>query len=115
VWSLPSEHTDAQLIPSAEGPPKTTMDGYEIVRLDPGGVCDYCDGCAGPSGPQSGEVYLISSPFEGDLIVPLHEDCAAFWFAWLSEIPKEICDRMLSHARGRMRNRVKGEGRHGQV
>jgi hypothetical protein len=46
--------------------------------------------------------------------VPLHEDCAAFWFEWLADIPKEICDRMLSHARGRMRNRVK-EGGEGQV
>ena len=47
--------------------------------------------------------------------MPLHEDCAGYWFDWLSDIPKEICDRMLNGARARMRNRVKGEGGHGQV
>jgi hypothetical protein len=82
----------------------------EIIGLDPDARCDYCDERAGPPGPQSGPVYLVRNPIAADLIEPLHEDCAAFWFEWLAHIPREICDRMLNGARARMRSRVKGEG-----
>jgi ADP-ribose pyrophosphatase YjhB (NUDIX family) len=109
VWSLPGGHVDARPISSEK---TNTKDGYEIVGVDPDSRCDYCDAHAGPPGPQSGEVYLVRNPFAADLVVPLHEDCAEYWFVWLSKIPKEICDRMLSAARARMRNRLKDEGGH---
>ena len=97
AWSLPT--------------PQSTKAGYEIIGLAYG-RCDYCDARAGPPGPQSGPVYLVRNPFAADLIEPLHEDCAEYWFEWLSKIPKEICDRMLSGVRARM---LKGAGGHRQV
>jgi hypothetical protein len=89
LWLLPSEHTDAQPIPSEEGRPKTeTKDGFAITG-PADKPCEYCGG-------RDGKVYMVRNPFEGDEFAdeiipaaePLHEDCAAFWFDWLGKIGK---------------------------
>jgi len=79
LWSLPSQHTDAQPIPisSEEDHHPKTIDGHEVIRLEPGAPCTYC-------GQLDGPVYLIRDTYKG-LSEPMHESCAVAWFEWLRD------------------------------
>ena len=73
LWSLPREHIDAQ----EDHRPKT-IDGHEVIRLEPDDPCTYC-------GERDGTVYLIRNTYKG-LNEPMHESCAVAWFGWLRKI-----------------------------
>ena len=77
LWSLPREHTDAHPIPisSEEDHHPKTIDGHEVIRLEPHDPCTYC-------GERDGTVYLIRNTYEGQS-EPMHESCAVAWFGWL--------------------------------
>jgi hypothetical protein len=79
LWSLPSEHTDAHPFPisSEEDHHPKTIDGHEVIRLEPDDPCTYC-------GERDGTVYLIRNTYKG-LSEPMHESCAVAWFGWLRE------------------------------
>ena len=70
LWSLPREHIDAQ----EDHRPKT-IDGHEVIRLEPHDPCTYC-------GERGGTVYLIRNTYKGQS-EPMHESCAVAWFGWL--------------------------------
>jgi hypothetical protein len=72
LWSLPRGHIDAQ----EDHHPKT-IDGHEVIRLEPADPCTYC-------GERDGTVYLIRNTYKG-LSEPMHESCAVAWFGWLRE------------------------------
>ena len=94
VWSLPG-HMDTHPTPSREGvsasreepnmsenrQPKT-VDGYEIIGLEPDEPCTYC----GQRGDDA--VYLMQGLFKGVGREPLHEACAGYWFEFYSRINK---------------------------
>ena len=76
LWSLPREHTDdAHPISSEEDHHPKTIDGHEVIRLEPYDPCTYC-------GERDGTVYLIRNTYKG-LSEPMHESCAVAWFGWL--------------------------------
>ena len=75
LWSLPREHTDAHPISSEEDHRPKTIDGHEVIRLEPDDPCTYC-------GERDGTVYLIRNTYKG-LSEPMHESCAVAWFGWL--------------------------------
>ena len=79
LWSLPREHTDAHpiSISSEEDHRPKTIDGHEVIGLEPDDPCTYC-------GKRDGTVYLIRNTFNG-LSEPMHESCAVAWFGWLRE------------------------------
>jgi hypothetical protein len=79
LWSLPREHTDAHTISisSEEDLHPKTIDGHEVIRLEPDDPCTYC-------GERDGAVYLIDNTYNG-LSEPMHESCAVAWFGWLRE------------------------------
>jgi hypothetical protein len=79
LWSLPSEHTVAHPIPisSQENHQPKTIDGHEVIRLEPVDPCTYC-------GERDGKVYLIRNTYKG-LSEPMHEGCAVAWFEWLRD------------------------------
>ena len=70
LWSLPREHIDAQ-----EDHRLKTIDGHEVIRLEPDDPCTYC-------GERGGTVYLIRNTYKGQS-EPMHESCAVAWFGWL--------------------------------
>jgi hypothetical protein len=72
LWSLPGRHIDAQ----EDHRPKT-IDGHEVIGLEPDDPCTYC-------GERDGTVYLIRNTYKG-LSEPMHESCAVAWFGWLRE------------------------------
>jgi hypothetical protein len=76
LWSLPSAHPDAHPIPisSEEDRRPKTIDGHEVIRLEPDDPCTYC-------GERDGTVYLIRNTYKG-LSEPMHESCAVAWFGW---------------------------------
>ena len=54
-----------------------TIDGHEVIGLEPDDPCTYC-------GERDGTVYLIRNTYKG-LSEPMHESCAVAWFGWLRE------------------------------
>ena len=84
LWSLPSGHTDAHPIPvSSEGTgganredhhPKT-IDGHEVIRLEPDDPCTYC-------GERDGAVYVIRNTYKGSQRADARRLRGA-WFGWL--------------------------------
>ena len=82
LWSLPSEHTDAHpiLISAEEDHHPKTIDGHEVIGLEPDDPCTYC-------GKRDGTVYLIRNTYKG-LSEPMHESCAGYWFEFCSRINK---------------------------
>ena len=92
LWSLPGGHieappSDEKVSASWEGPnlsenrqPKT-IDGYEVIGLEPDEPCTYC-------APRGAPVYLMQALFKGVGREPLHEDCAGYWFEFYSRINK---------------------------
>jgi hypothetical protein len=92
LWSLPRGHIDAP--PSAEKvsaswegnmseihQPKT-IDGYEVLGLEPDAVCEYC----GQRGDDP--VYLLEGLYKGGRREPLHEVCAGYFFEFYSRIKR---------------------------
>jgi len=77
LWSLPRDHTDTHPISSEEDHHPKTIDGHEVIRLEPDDPCTYC-------GERDGTVYLIRNTYKG-LSEPMHESCAVAWFGWLRE------------------------------
>src|SRR6478736_5804856 len=77
LWSLPREHTDAHPISSEEDHHPKTIDGHEVIGLEPDEPCTYCD-------KRDGTIYLIRNTYKG-LSEPMHESCAVAWFGWLRE------------------------------
>ena len=75
LWSLPRGHTDAHPISSEEDHHPKTIDGHEVIGLEPDDPCTYC-------GERDGTVYLIRNTYKG-LSEPMHESCAVAWFGWL--------------------------------
>ena len=80
LWSLPREHTDAHPISSEEDHHPKTIDGHEVIGLEPDDPCTYC-------GKRDGTVYLIRNTYKG-LSEPMHESCAGYWFEFCSRINK---------------------------
>jgi hypothetical protein len=82
LWSLPREHTDAHpiSISSEEDHRPKTIDGHEVIGLEPEDPCTYC-------GERGGTVYLIRNTYKG-LSEPMHESCAGYWFEFCSRINK---------------------------
>ena len=92
LWSLPGGRieappSDEKVSASWEGPnlsenrqPKT-IDGYEVIGLEPDEPCTYC-------GKRDGTIYLMQGLFKGVGREPLHEDCAGYWFEFYSRINK---------------------------
>jgi hypothetical protein len=79
--------SDEKVSASWEGPnlsenrqPKT-IDGYEVIGLEPDEPCTYC-------GQRGAPVYLMQALFKGVGREPLHEDCAGYWFEFYSRINK---------------------------
>jgi hypothetical protein len=77
LWSLPVRHIDAHPVSSEEDHRPKTIDGHEVIRLEPDDPCTYC-------GERDGTVYLIRNTYKG-LNEPMHESCAVAWFGWLRE------------------------------
>jgi hypothetical protein len=80
--------SDEKVGANREGPnmsethrPKT-IDGYEVIRVEPDAACEYC----GQRGDDA--VYLMQGLFKGVGREPLHEDCAGYWFEFYSRINK---------------------------
>ena len=63
------------LISSEEDHRPKTIDGHEVIGLEPDDPCTYC-------GERDGTVYLIRNTYKG-LSEPMHESCAVAWFGWL--------------------------------
>jgi hypothetical protein len=82
LWSLPRKHTDAHpiSISSEEDHRPKTIDGHEVIGLEPHDPCTYC-------GKRDGTVYLIRNTYKG-LSEPMHESCAGYWFEFCSRINK---------------------------
>ena len=93
LWSLPGGHieappSDEKVGANREGPnmgethrPKT-IDGYEVIGLEPDAACEYC----GQRGDDP--VYLMQGLFKGVGREPLHETCAGYFFEFYSRINK---------------------------
>ena len=81
LWSLPREHTDAHPISSEENHHPKTIDGHEVIGLEPDDPCTYLGGRADHT------VYLIRNTYKG-LSEPMHETCAGYWFEFCSRINK---------------------------
>ena len=77
LWSLPGRHIDAHPISSEEDHRPKTIDGHEVIGLEPDDPCTYC-------GERDGTVYLIRNTYKG-LSEPMHEGCAVAWFGWLEQ------------------------------
>ena len=80
LWSLPRGHTDAHPVSSEEDHHPKTIDGHEVIRLEPYDPCTYC-------GERDGTIYLIRNTYKG-LNEPMHESCAGYWFEFCSRINK---------------------------
>jgi hypothetical protein len=92
LWSLPrgriAPPSDVAVGANREGPNMSethrskTIDGYDVIRVEPNAACEYCD--------QRGDepVYLMQGLFKGGVREPLHEACAAHWFEWYSAVNK---------------------------
>ena len=94
LWSLPGGRieappSDEKVSASWEGPnlsenrqPKT-IDGYEVIGLEPDEPCTYCGERGG------GPVYLMQGLFKGAGREALHEICAGYWFSWYSAVKRD--------------------------
>jgi len=57
-----------------------TIDGYEVIGVEPNAACEYC----GQRGDDP--VYLMQGLFKGVGREPLHEVCAGHFFEFYSRI-----------------------------
>ena len=87
LWSLPIDAPPSDAKVSApnltENRQPKTIDGYEVIGLEPVEPCTYCD--------QRGDapVYLMQGLFKGVGREPLHEVCAGYFFEFYSSDQQE--------------------------